>query len=39
MKGQDHTHTRLTKLPLCLLAISGISAFYGTGASKIRYES
>ncbi|BES64707.1 hypothetical protein SANA_11460 [Gottschalkiaceae bacterium SANA] len=39
MRGQNQINTTLTKLPLCLLAISGISAFYGTGASKIRYES
>lgn len=39
MRGQNHANTTLNSLPLCLLGISGSSAFYGTGASKIRYES
>jgi hypothetical protein len=39
MRGQNQINTTLTKLPLCLLAISGIFAFYGIGASISRTES
>ena len=39
MRGQNHTNTTLTNLPLCLLGISGISAFYGIGVSISRTES
>lgn len=36
MKILSIENTILSRLPICLSGISGISAFYGIGASKIQ---